>query len=354
MTMRVLMMPDCRAANPYQELLAGAIAHQDATVRFPTGYRRGLPLLRAARADSIDVLHLHWILPYIKGKHRWQRALYSVKLLIDIFLVQRLGVRVVWTVHNQITHDTRFPQMEQWVRRRLAHQVDRLILHHQSTPIAELYGVSPDKVQVIPHGHYRSAYPPKIGMEEARRSLGLPLTGNVYLSLGLLRPYKGVEQLLTLWREHPEISAHTLLIVGKASSSYAATLSELAADLPSVVLTPEFVEPDRMHLFFSAATFTVLPYRHILNSGSLLLSMSYGVPVIAPRLGNIPESLGAADALLYDPEDEWGLLGAVKQSLEVNVLELGQQTVAVCDRLGWEEIGRKTKQVYEDISINKL
>jgi beta-1,4-mannosyltransferase len=347
MPLTVLMVPDCRAANPYQELLAEAIAQHDAMVQFPTGYRRGLPLLRAVMADSVDVLHLHWILPYLKGNYHWQRVLYGVKLLIDIFLVQRLGVRVVWTVHNQITHDTPFPQLEHWLRKRLARQVDRLILHHQSTPIAEIYGIDSNKVQVIPHGHYRSVYPDKIDMNEARRSLGLPTTGNVYLSLGLLRPYKGIESLLTLWREHPEIAvAHTLVIVGKAHPSYAETLAEWAADLPSVLLLPEFVEGDRMHLFFSAATFTVLPYRHILNSGSLLLSMSYGVPVIAPRLGNIPESLGEADALLYDPEDEWGLLEAIKQSLEVDEMRLSQQTVTACDRLGWEEIGEKTADLY--------
>jgi hypothetical protein len=43
------------------------------------------------------------------------------------------------------------------------------------------------------------------------------------------------------------------------------------------------------------------------------------------------------------------LLGAVKQSLEVNVLELGQQTVAACDRLGWEEIGEKTADLYREV-----
>jgi beta-1,4-mannosyltransferase len=349
----VLMLPDCREANPYQSLLASAIEQQGAIVHFPKGYRRGLPLLRAVLAQRVDILHLHWILPYIKGQHYWQKVLYGTKLWVDIFLVQRLGVRVIWTVHNQVTHDTQFPQLEQWIRRRIAHQVDRLILHHQSTPIAQLYSISPNKTQVIPHGHYRDVYPPKIESTDARRSLGLPLTGNVYLSLGLLRPYKGIEQLLTLWREHPEIATgNTLLIAGKAGSAYAEELQKLTADLPSVVLMPEFIESDRIHLFFSAATFAVLPYRNILNSGSLILAMSYGVPVIAPRLGNIPESLGSADQLLYDADDQWGLLGALKQSLDVDRRSLSQQVVEACDRLGWGEIGKKTMFLYSQVTGN--
>jgi beta-1,4-mannosyltransferase len=354
--LKVLMLPDCREANPYQSLLASAIEQQGAIVHFPNGYRRGLPLLRAALAQRVDVLHLHWILPYIKGKHYWQKALYGIKLLIDIFLVQRLGVRVIWTIHNKVTHDTPFPHLEEWIRRRLAQQVDRLILH-SSTPsdsIAHTYKVSPTKAQVIPHGHYREVYPAQIDRTEARHSLGLPSTGNLYLSLGLLRPYKGVESLITLWREHPEIAAgNMLLIAGKASPAYAQELEKLTADLPGVVFIPEFIENDRIHLFFSAATFTVLPYRNILNSGSLILAMSYGVPVIAPRLGSIPESLGKADGLLYDAEDEMGLLKALQLSLEIDQRSLSQQVIAACDRLGWEEIGEKTAHLYEQVVYRK-
>jgi glycosyltransferase involved in cell wall biosynthesis len=354
-SLKVLMLPDCRDANPYQALLARSVESSDVEVIFPQGYKRIFPLFRAVLGQRTNVIHLHWILPYIKGRYKWQKLLYSLKLLLDIALVQKLGVRVVWTVHNQITHDTPHPQLELWLRRRLAQQVDRLILHSSTTSdsIVHTYRVSPTKAQVIPHGHYREVYPAQIDRAEARRSLGLPTTGNLYLSLGLLRPYKGVESLITLWREHPEIVAgNTLLIAGKASSAYAQELKKLTAGLPGVVFIPEFIENDRIHLFFSAATFTVLPYRNILNSGSLILAMSYGVPVIAPRLGSISESLGKADGLLYDAEDEMGLLKALKLSLEIDQRSLSQQVVEACDRLGWEEIGGKTKQIYEDVSVN--
>jgi beta-1,4-mannosyltransferase len=355
-SLKVLMLPDCRDANPYQALLARSVESSNVKVFFPQGYKRIFPLFRSVQGQRISIIHLHWILPYLKGRHKWQKLFYSLKLLLDIALVQASGVRVIWTVHNQITHDTPHPQLELWIRRRLAQQVDRLILH-SSTPsdsIAHSYRISPTKAQVIPHGHYREVYPAKIDRAEARHALGLPPTGNLYLSLGLLRRYKGIESLLTLWREHPEMAAgNTLLIAGKASSAYAQELKKLTADLPGVVFIPEFIENDRIHLFFSAATFTVLPYRNILNSGSLILAMSYGVPVIAPRLGNIPESLGKADRLLYDAEDEMGLLKALQLSLEIDQRSLSQQVVEACDRLGWEEIGEKTAHVYEQAASRK-
>jgi beta-1,4-mannosyltransferase len=345
--LKVLMLPDCRDANPYQALLATAIEQQGATVHFPKGYRRGLPLLRAVMAERVEILHLHWILPYLKGRYHWQKALYGIKLLADVFMVQRLGVQVIWTVHNQVTHDAPFPELEQQIRRRLAHQVDRLILHNQSTPIAQIYGVSPNKIQAILHGHYRDAYPPKIDSTAARRLLGLPLTGHIYLSLGLLRPYKGIEQLLSLWRDHPEIATgNTLLIAGKASPSYAAELQKQAADLPSVVLMPDFVANDRIHLFFSAASIAVLPYKKVLNSGSLILAMSYGLPVIASKLGSISEYLDTATQLLFEPEDETGLLKAMVLATQTDLEDLRQRTVQACDRLDWNLLGKQSFQVY--------
>jgi glycosyltransferase involved in cell wall biosynthesis len=97
-----------------------------------------------------------------------------------------------------------------------------------------------------------------------------------------------------------------LVIAGEAKSSYAAKLQEKIAAVKNVALIPEFIPNDRIHLFFSAASVVVLPYQKVLNSGSLILSMSYGLPTIAPNLSSIAEYLETATQLLYAPEDEQG------------------------------------------------
>lgn len=353
--MRVLMMPDCRADNPYQVLLEKALQNTGVEVYFPVGYRRLWPLYRAviSQPDKIDVLHLHWLGPYLKGNSAITRWFYAIKFLIDIFIVQMSGVNVVWTVHNLIAHDTQYARLERWIRRQLAKNVSQLIVHNHSSKesVMELYLAADNSISVVPIGHYREIYKSPIDALAARKILNWPTTGNIYLWQGLLRPYKGVESLLKIWSEHEDILAgHTLIVAGAApDQSYGQKIAEMAAPIPGVYTHLEFIEEKRMHLFFSAATVVVLPFKQILTSSSLVLAMSYGKPVIAPRLGGIPETLSDANWLLYDANNELALRHAFKKSMEIDLCTLGKIVSQVCDRMNWADIAQKTYQLYSSV-----
>lgn len=363
--LRVLMMPDYRTANPYQTLLVDALEQNDVTVEFPWGYRRVFPIFRMVR-DSLrngkterrafpqrfDVLHLHWLTPYLKGDNFPVKLVYALKFLLDVWLTRRSGVRVVWTVHNLIPHDSQFPRLERWVCQRLAQLADEIIVHHASALecVRQAYKTAPISGQVIPLGHYRGVYLEAIAPHIARSELGLPPTGLIYLHQGMLRPYKGIERLLKVWSQFYQYQpSAALVIAGRAlDQAYSETLTQLAANTPGVVLHDGYVEDSQMHLYFSAADVMVLPFEAILTSSSVILAMSYDVPVIAPRLGGISETVGAASALLYDPNDAAGLLEALKTSTQVDLAALRVQVKQECDRLDWHKIAQQTRQVYTD------
>lgn len=348
---KVLMLPDGRDANPYQALLAESLEEQGVRVDFGQGYRRVLPFSRLIwqSKQRFQVLHLHWLLPFLKGNNGFVKAFYAVKFLLDVILVKLSGVRIVWTVHNRVTHDTTSPKLEQWVRRKLAKLADEIILHNRATleELAQEYQFSPQKATVIPHGHYREAYHAQVPVIEARQALGLPTTGTIFLSLGLLRPYKGIDVLLETWCNNQQTFSNcTLVVAGSAQPAYAEKLKAMIADVQNVVLIPEFIADDRIHLFFSAATAVVLPYQKVLNSGSLILAMSYSLPVIAPKLGGICEYLDTATQLLFEPEDEQGLLKSMSLVTQINIEDLRQKTTQACDRLNWTDISRSTYRTY--------
>ncbi|WP_421656720.1 glycosyltransferase [Leptothermofonsia sp. ETS-13] len=354
-TMHILMMPDYRIDNPYQTLLAKALEAEGVHIQFPVGYRRVFPIFRAVKSSPvpIDVLHLHWLNPYLKGKNWLVRLIYTLKFLLDVLITKLSGVRVVWTVHNARSHEALFPALELWAQQALARLSDRLIVHHNAAvdEIVPMYRFSPAKVSVIPHGHYRNNYGPAVDPQFAREILELPTTGRIYLNLGMLRPYKGVENLLNLWQTHADLVAgHTLLIAGKPlDEAYKQRLTEQASQTQGVLLRAVFVEDSQIPLYFSAADVVVLPFERILTSGSLLLAMSYGKPIIAPRTNGIAETLGKADKLLYEPTDEQGLLHAFKRSMQTDLNELSELVNKECDRLDWTAIAHKTHQLYQDI-----
>jgi beta-1,4-mannosyltransferase len=353
--LQVLMMPDYRSDNPYQTLLAEALQQTGVRVFFPIGYRRIFPILRALKQDlnSTSVLHLHWVNPYLKGNTWITRLVYSLKFLADISIARLTGVKIIWTIHNRLSHEAQFPRLELWTLRRLVKLVDRIIVHQQASQpeLAELYQFDSDQAIVIPHGHYRSVYPAAISSSEARTLLGLPTVGKLYLNLGMLRPYKGIERLLQTWRNHPEVTAgHSLLIAGKSlDPQFGQYLAQQVANTKGAILHLGFVENHQIPIYFSAADIVVLPFENILTSGSLLLAMSYAKPIIAPRSLTVTETVGDAAALLYDPEDEQGLLQSLKISTDIDTRMICQQMFQECDRLDWTDIGMKTNQTYRSV-----
>lgn len=343
------MVPDYRGSNPYQQLLASAIGRAGASVIFPTCDVGVLPFLRTvSNLRPLRAFHLHWTGPYVAGRNLLACFGRMARLWADLLLVRASGIRVVYTMHNALPHDTGRPRLDALMQRVLCRIASRVIVHGSAgRDIAvRLFGCPRRKLAVVPHGHYRGCYQLAVSAAEARCRLGLDPGPRVFLYFGLLRPYKGLEDLLQTWGfAAPEGSG--LLVVGHTNErSYADRLVRLAEMAPGVRLINRFVPDDEVHWYFSAADVAVLPFRRVLTSGSAILAMSYGKPIIAPRLGDIPETLGEGGGLLYDPADPKGLQNSLARAAAINLAPLAAKVRAACDRLDWDRIGAATCQLY--------
>lgn len=351
--LKVFMVPDYRGTNTYQKLLADHLCDKRIDVAFPATYRRILPISRAVRGKSFNVLHLHWINEYFMGGGLIRPFIYAGSLLADLIRLRLRGIRIVWTVHNVENHDDTFPALERWLRRRVASVVNTLIVHGKKARevVSSEYGIPAEEIHVIPHGHYRGVYGLTIPQEQARRALDLPEEGRLFLHLGMLRPYKGIVDLLEVWPAYHRLQPRDhLLIAGKSQNSqFASELDTRASVTKGVTLHDEFVPDDMIPVYFSAADVSVLPYRQITTSGSSILAMSFDTPVIAPRLGDLENVLRGADELLYDAPSRDLLLKALLRSRRLDLDRLAEQTHAACNRLSWDGIAHSTAAVYEEL-----
>lgn len=349
----VLMLPSF-PENPYQVLLGRALNLRGVEVSYLPYSHGKFPIFRAAIArknkDEIDIIHLHWIHAYLQRKNKVAYTFLCLKLLLDVILTRISGIKIVWTVHNLMSHDDPFPGLELWTRRALANSADRIIFMSQFSldNATKKYKIDPVKPAIIPHGNYRNYYPPTIEKSVARSELKLPEKGKIYLHIGMLKPYKGTEEMLEVWQKNRDyFEGDTLLIVGKPyNEEYGEKIKKMTDKMEGVILDLRFVKNDKISLYFSAADLVILPFKNILNSGSLLLAMSYGKPIVAPRLGSIEEVLQEADSLLYDPQDESGLAQAWQKSTQIDLEKLGDIVAKVCDRYDWDRIAEQTLQVY--------
>lgn len=347
--MKVVMYPDYRPDNPYQRLLSAALAKEGVEVSFPSGYKRGLHFTRQLRGVDFDVVHMHWPDIYLRGRGAIARRLFARKLCLDLRLACR-GKGVVWTVHNIGRHDDQGDRVERDLHRWLAHFADRLLVHDESLidVVHQRYEADRGKILTVPHGHYGEFYGAAPSAEAARRQLALPGSSRVFLFLGMLRAYKGLEALLEIWpsihRDHPE--ALLLIVGGGNDDAYIARITERAKATPGVRLEPRFVEDQEIPVYYGAADVAVFPFRAITTSGSMILALSYGCPVIAPNVPSISGELGFLGPLLYPPGSEHGLEEALRAAMMPMPAGWAQKFSELREVYSWERAAKITAGAY--------
>ena len=337
-----------------QHLMAGLRGHGvDATLAFGVA-RFGIDLTIVAgliRGSIREALHLHWQHPYLVRRTLIGSALSACFFLVQLLLARVAGVRIVWTIHNLKNHENNFRGLERlacWFVARLAH---RIVVHcERAREQAEVWLGRPhaEKLVVIPHGGFADLKQGSPERAEARRALGIKASTFVFLHLGLVRRYKGLEDLLDAFRSVSGDDV-SLILAGKCRDpGLEADLGVKSKGL-MVVRVPEYVAPSNVQQLMAAADVVVCPYRDILTSGGVIAAMSFGKPVVAPALGCIPEVLTSDGGFLYCPERVDGLEMALRMALDCTQDDLearGQINHDICEDLDWVSIADHTVPLY--------
>ncbi|MET0771892.1 MAG: glycosyltransferase [Candidatus Limnocylindrales bacterium] len=350
MSLRAVMVP--AQSNPYGELLAQAVRAQGIEVVAGEGPRRFpvLPLVFAwLRARRPGVLHLHWPHRYLRPRYR-SASLARWGTTFELRLLRRLGVRIVWTIHNVGAHDGGLSDDELRGQVAIASTCHAIICHCEAARALAADAWSLDaptrsRMHVIPHGNYAGVYPDTYDRTAAREELGLAPDETVLLFLGQIRPYKGVLELIEVFRI-VEGERARLLVAGQVERrALTEALREAAEGDTRITLRPGRVKDKRMQLFLRAADVMVLPYRDVLTSGSAVLGMTFGLPIVAPRIGCLPETLEGC-SILYDPDQPGGLRAALEAAMGADLAALGERAAEAAASLEWGPIGARTAALY--------
>jgi glycosyltransferase involved in cell wall biosynthesis len=275
----------------------------------PLVWRGGLPAprssvevsLAAARCgaqllgDRPDVVNVHYVT---------ESALYYLRL-------RRLfGFAVVLSVHGS---DVLRPEAgyEGAVARALA-EADAITAVSQVTAAraAALARVPSERIRVIPNGiDYGYWSEPVAPITRAEPS-------HVVLSVGRLDPVKGHDVLLHAFaRVLPDVPPARLVIVG--AGGFRGTLERLASALgiaARVTFAGELPAADVRAQMAGARVF-VLPSRSEGLPLAPLEAMAAGLPVVATRVGGVPEAIAPGSGVLVPAEDPAALAGALREVL---------------------------------------
>lgn len=353
--MRLLALPRERN-NPYQSLLYGALGRHGVQVTYLGELTRSrtlnqllLPLelvgwrLRGARA-----VHLHWT--YAFGLHGMQRYpvlrwVAQVWFTLWLHTLHLLGMRLVWTAHNVLPMERIFGN-DQCARRRLVTEASLVVAHSAATLDAlGSLGMEPRRSAVIPHGPYMITLGSRVMTPP-----GTVPGPRRFLFFGRVEAYKGVDILLAAYEMLPPGLRVHLSIVGECPDrELEEELGRLAARSGHPVETcfgrvPEEKVPDLL----DAADVVVLPYRVTTTSGSAMLVLTHGRPLVVPDLPSLAE-LPQEAVVRYDNTTE-GLSRALADLATANAEVLAKMSAAgraYCAEISWDSIAERMFQELE-------
>jgi len=305
-----------------------------------------LPKLLFKTRQGKHVLHIHWATELFGSKYIVKSLFYLARNYWLIWALKKIKkFKVVWTMHNAFAHDYPHPHLDKIGRKMLFHLSDTIIVHHSRFQ-RRLEKKYPDKtIRYIPHPDYRGAYGDiRSDKQNCKNALGFQKDDIILLALGMIRPYKKLGNIIKVMNKikdtRPDIK---LLIAGMGKDEHIAYLHELANNNPDIYIENRFVENSEISKYLGAADFSVFYYDDsVLSSGGIILSLSYGVPVISREfIGLDVVSPGKNGYLFHDDAELRSIL------LNLTISDIGKTEIKLHNKYCRpEEIKSDLQNIY--------
>lgn len=240
----------------------------------------------------VDVFHVHWPDAVVMGASRFRAFAKFAAFAFSVLAFRARGVPIVHQVHNIDSHDQSHPFLEALLWRMFIPRVSVFI--HMNTASLEAFR----RRWPAATGRHEILFPPCYasppggagrGRAAIRAELGVGDADFLFLTFGLLRPYKGIEALIDAFLALDRGDSF-LVIAGKPlDPAYGAEIERLSGQSDRIRFIPGFLPEERLDALLAAADLVVLAHRKLNNSGVAIKALSSGRRILAPALGAMPE-----------------------------------------------------------------
>jgi len=344
----IASFPGVLKTNPYQRLLYEHLGAHGYHVVDGADLELGW-LWRERR--RVGVLHFHWPQSYWhhdRGRGRLRRPLSYVKVglvAMRLAAARALGYRIVWTIHQVYPHEVADRRLERAGARTLAALSHVLIAHDASTrdDAVRKLGRTARRTAIVPHGSYVGVYPPGRPRSAVRARLGIGPGEMAFLCFGSLRAYKDVSFLLGAFGG-ADLPGAALVVAGPVGDNgVAQDVREAAAADRRVKPVLGFMPDEHVAEHYGASDVAVVARNDGGTSGAVILALSMGLPVVAPRRSAYAELLdGERAGWLYEPGDAASLGAALERAAADDRRAKAEAARERAAALDWEDIAART------------
>ncbi|MFH0876267.1 MAG: glycosyltransferase family 4 protein [archaeon] len=205
--------------------------------------------------------------------------------------------------------------------------------------------VSKDKIFIAKHGNFNILAKPRKKTLKQKR----------ILFFGRIWPYKGLDILIKC---EPilkkSLKDYKIVIAGKGEDFE--KYQSLIQNPDNFEIHNRFIDNNELDYFFNESDIVVLPYVEATQSGVICLAYSFGKPVIATKVGSLPELIDdEKTGILVEPNNEVKLAESIV-SLFNNRRKLNKMGNYALNKanieLDWNIIAKKTIDIYKNVHQN--
>jgi len=236
-----------------------------------------------------DIFHIHWP-DYFYFKSFFLTLLALVYFFIIITIFKIYNTKIIWTVHNLQPHNNYHYRINKFTMDIFTKLLDGIIVMSEESKIIA-YDTYPSlkskKISLIYHGLYDN-YKNTISKEDAKVKLGINAETKVLLFFGRIDEYKNILVLIDEFNKLDD-NKLVLIIAGKIQNRELEQKINNKINAPNIRKIFYFIKSDDVQCLFNASDLVVLPFKNILNSGSVMLALSFNKPVFCPNIGSLKE-----------------------------------------------------------------
>ena len=258
-------------------------------------YFREQQLIRGlCRSRGVNIVHTHGYRSDLVGGHAGRKA----------------GVPIVTTVHGFTgggLKNRTYEQLQRFAFRRF----DAVVAVSQlQADQLRASGVPAQRLRIVPNALAAHAAP--LARAEARRALGLPADGLLAGWVGRISREKGIDVFIDALASLSDIPIHSAILGDGPERITEAARAESIAPARNIWLG---AVPDAAK-YFAAFDLFVLSSRTEGLPMVMLEAMAAGVPIVATKVGGIPDLLSPREGMLVASEDPAALAAAMRVTLD--------------------------------------
>ena len=297
----------------------------------------------------------------------WNNKFETLDRTLLMLCYRLLGKRIVLTAHNvnaarRDSNDSFLNRLTLRIQYRLT---DHIFVHTEGMKheLIKDFGVPEPRVTVIPFGINNTVPNTHLTPSEAKHRLGIRDDEKSILFFGRIKPYKGLEYLVSaIHKNLARPDDYRLIVAGMpdtySSAEYWTLIQETIHEHVQkgrVLLRADFIPDDETEVFFKAADVLVLPYRSIYQSGVLFLGYSFGLPVLVADVGALKDEVVEGETgFVFRPEDPVDLAKAIERYFASDLFaDLSSRRQKISDyakeRYSWDAVGQKTMDIYASL-----